>query len=89
MNWAERTIAADPFLSPHAYALVVSIGRYFCMNKRCAFYDSEAGALIGISSSEARSARHELMRKHFLAEVHSPNNGKPRYSLCDAVDDAA
>jgi hypothetical protein len=82
MTWAERVVAADPFLSRNAYDLVQLIARYFSTNalSQCSFYDSEAACLLGITAGQLRDARYELMRKNFLAEITFPGQ-KSRYAL--------
>jgi hypothetical protein len=47
---------------------------------RCSFYDFEAAGLLGINSAQLRNAKHELLRKGFLGELHSPGR-KPTYGL--------
>jgi hypothetical protein len=83
MSWAEHVLKLDPSLAPTTRRLVDTVGRYFCTSASgsCQFYDNEIAALMGASSAEVRSARYELERKKFLAELPRPGNGKPRYAL--------
>ena len=82
MNWNERVLA-DPHLAVTTRQLVDLIARFFSVNAfgYCAFFDSEAAGLIGVSSDQIKAARLELETKYFLRPLHRPNGKQPRYAL--------
>jgi hypothetical protein len=81
MNWSEKVLA-DPYLTHGARKLAAVIAKNFAaLNARYAiFYDTECAAALETSSSAARSARYELMRNGYLADMQY-GSGRPSYAL--------